>query len=217
MDKVKELIPKACKVCGEAVSVSDSRSGAVLIIKWNCANGHVDYWTSSEVLTVKNNQKVYVNNVQLSAAILLSGNNFIKFELFSKFLGLANISETLFYRVQKLYCSPAIQNMWGQVKHAVQEYLPTTGVTIAGDGRNDSPGHTARYCVYTLMEESTKMVVDLEVVDKRETGGKSAAMEKLALSRLLRRLKEVLKISHLVTDASTSIKALVRDMKGMMV
>lgn len=30
------------------------------------------------------------------------------------------------------------------------------------------------------MEEFSKLVVDLEVVDKRETGGKSAAMEKLA-------------------------------------
>ena len=53
------------------------------------------------------------------------------------------------------------------------------------------------------------MIVDLEVVDKRETGGKSTAMEKLALSRLLRRLKEVLRVSYLVTDASTSIRALV--------
>ena len=61
------------------------------------------------------------------------------------------------------------------------------------------------------------MVVDLEVVDKRETGGKSAAMEKLALARLLKRVKEVLRLSNLVTDASTSIRALVRDMKGMMV
>lgn len=39
------------------------------------------------------------------------------------------------------------------------------------------------------MEERTKMVVDIEVIDKRETGGKSAAMEKLAMSRLLQRLK----------------------------
>ena len=70
------------------------------------------------------------------------------------------------------------------------------------------------------MEEMTKMVVDIEVIDKtetedkRETEGKSAAMEKLAMSRLLQRLKEVLTISHVVTDASTSIKSLVREMKG---
>lgn len=59
------------------------------------------------------------------------------------------------------------------------------------------------------------MVVDLEVVDKQETGGKSATMEKLAFSRLLQRLKDVLKIYQLVTDASTSIKALVQDLKGI--
>ena len=87
-------------------------------------------------------------------------------------------------------------------------------MTLVGYGRNDSPGHTARYCVYTLMEESSKLIVDLEVVDKRETGGKSAAIEKLALSRLLRRLKDVIIISHLVTDASTSINALERYTKG---
>ena len=104
--------------------------------------------------------------------------------------------------------------MWTDVKTAVHSYLSSSGVTVAGDGRNDSPGHTARYCVYTLMEETTKMIVDIEVIDKRETGGKSAAMEKLAMSRLLQRLKGVLTISHVVTDASTSIKALVRDMKG---
>lgn len=215
LDKVKELIPKLCKVCGETVSIQHTMSGAVAIIDWKCTNGHADSWTSSEVLTVKNNQKVYVNNVQLSAAILLSGKNFQKFNLLANFLGLSSISESLFYRVQKLYCCPAIKSMWSDVKEALHGHLLADSITLAGDGRNDSPGHTARYCVYTLIEESSKMVVDLEVIDKRETGGKSAAMEKLALSRLLSRLKDVLAISHLVTDASTSIKALVRDMKGI--
>lgn len=214
LDKVMELIPKQCKICGEIVTVQHTMSGAVVTIQWNCTYGHADSWTSSEVLAVKNNQKVYVNNVQLCAAILLSGNNFQKFNFFAKFLGLSSISESLFCRVQKLYCHPAIQNLWSNVKEAIHGHLPSTDVTLAGDGRNDSPGHTARYCVYTLMEESSKLVVDLEVVDKRETGGKSAAMEKIALSRLLRRLKDVIAISHLVTDASTSVKVLVRDMKG---
>ena len=217
LDKVMELIPSQCKVCGETVTVQHNMSGAVVIIQWNCSHGHADSWTSSDVLTVKSNQKVYVNNVQLCAAILLSGNNFQKFDLLAKFLGLSSISETLYYRVQKLYCCPSIQNMWSNVKETIHAHFQSTGVTLAGDGRNDSPGHTARYCVYTLMEESTKTIVDLEVVDKRETGGKSAAMEKLALVRLLRRLKDVISIDHLVTDASASIKALVRDMKGTVV
>ena len=160
---------------------------------------------------------MFVNNVQLAAAVLLSGNNCQKINLLAKFFGLQFISETIFYRIQKLYCFPAVQTMWVDVKAAINDHLPSTGVTLSGDGRNDSPGHTARYCVYTLMEQSSRAVVDLEVLDKRETAGKSAAMEKLALSGLLQRLMHVLKIEHIVTDASTSIKALVREMKGILI
>lgn len=54
-------------------------------------------------------------------------------------------------------------------------------ICLCGDGRNDSPGHSARYCFYTLMEHATKVVVDMAVVDKRETGGNSVTMEKEGL------------------------------------
>ena len=94
VEKIKELIPKTCQVCGETLSTSHNMSGAVLAIQWNCSNGHSNSWISSEVLTVKNNQKVYVNNVQLSAAILLSGNNFAKFELLAKFLAFLRLCIT---------------------------------------------------------------------------------------------------------------------------
>lgn len=217
VDKIKELISDSCKTCSSPVSIRETKSGAVLILHWNCDSGHSGTWASSEVLTEKKGQKVYANSVQVAAAVLLSGNNYQKINLLAKFLGLQFISETLFYRIQKLYCFPAVQTMWTNMKSVIHGHLPSTGVTLSGDGRNDSPGHTARYCVYTLMEETSKVVVDLEVVDKRETGGKSAVMEKLALSRLLRRLKDVLNIAHLVTDASTSIKALVREMKGKLI
>ena len=41
---------------------------------------------------------------------------------------------------------------------------------LCGDGRNDSPGHSAKYCMYALMEQHLDIIVDVEVVDKRETG-----------------------------------------------
>ena len=37
-------------------------------------------------------------------------------------------------------------------------------VTLLGDGRCDSPGHSAKYGTYTLMEESSGEVVDTTVV-----------------------------------------------------
>ena len=142
--EIKELIPKTCSACGEAISLQQTTSGAVLVLHWICSKRHFASWSSSEVLTSKNNQKVYVNNVQLAAAILLSGNNFQKISLLSKFLGLQIISESLFYRIQKLYCCPAIENLWSDVKGVIHRNLSSSGVTLSGDCRNDSPGHTAR-------------------------------------------------------------------------
>lgn len=87
-------------------------------------------------------------------------------------------------------------------------------ICLCGDGRNDSPGHCARYCVYALMEHATKVVVDMAVVDKRETGGNSVTMEKEGLRRLLEKMATVLPFSEITTDASSSIRKLVHEMKG---
>ena len=87
-------------------------------------------------------------------------------------------------------------------------------ICLCGDGRNDSPGHSARYCVYTLMEHATKVVVDMAVVDKRETGGNSVTVEKEGLRRLLEKMATVLPFSEITTDASSSIMKLVREMRG---
>ena len=46
------------------------------------------------------------------------------------------------------------------------------------------------------------IVVDVEVVDKPETGGVSTTMERLRLKRLLLRIKDKLQVKELVTDAS---------------
>ena len=65
--KIKELVPDTCRACGGLVSLQESMSGAVLILQWNCTKGHFDTWTSSEVLTEKNHQKIYTVCQQCSA------------------------------------------------------------------------------------------------------------------------------------------------------
>ena len=64
------------------------------------------------------------------------------------------------------------------------------------------------------MEHASKVVVDMAVVDKRETGGNYVVMEGLRL--LLEKMASVLPFSELATDASSSIMKLVRDMKSML-
>ncbi len=77
---------------------------------------------------------------------------------------------------------------------------------LAGDGRNDSPGHSAQYCTYSLLEHTTKDLVAVIVVDKRETALKSSTMEVAALKRGLDSLKEKgCCVEEVTTDAHPQI------------
>ena len=113
--------------------------------------------------------------------------------------------------------TPVVKELWEAMKAKVWEVLKGEELALAGDGRNDSPGHSAtcKYCVYTLMEHylPVHLIVDIEVVDKRETGHSSATMEKLALKHLIERAMTDLKIVDLVTDASSMTIALIRTLK----
>ncbi|XP_053388689.1 uncharacterized protein LOC128551799 [Mercenaria mercenaria] len=73
----------------------------------------------------------------------------------------------------------------------------------------DSPGHSAQYCNYTLMENDTKDLLCSIIIDKRMTDLKSTNMEKEGLIRGLRTLRENrVVVKELVTDASTTIAAM---------
>ena len=43
-------------------------------------------------------------------------------------------------------------------------------MVLIGDGRCDSPGHSAKYCTYTLMDSDSGKIVDTTVVAVTEVG-----------------------------------------------
>jgi len=78
----------------------------------------------------------------------------------------------------------------------------------------DSPGHTAEYCTYTMMDNETKNIVDVQIVNKRETAFNSVRMEKEGCKRSLDFFAEQHKdinISELATDAHTQIRAMMSE------
>ena len=90
---------------------------------------------------------------------------------------------------------------------------PTSCLSLctSGDGRNDSPGYSAQYCTYTLIEHDTRDIVWMVTMDKRMTGLNSVIMEREALRKALTALKDSkLKVAELVTDAHVSIAAMMR-------
>ena len=79
---------------------------------------------------------------------------------------------------------------------------------IAGDGRNDSPGHSSTYCTYSFLDTESNLILHQELVDVREAELKSPNMEKIGFQRGLDYLIEKSDIGGVVTDAHTHIGAL---------
>ena len=87
-------------------------------------------------------------------------------------------------------------------------------VILSGDGRMDSPGFCATYCLYVMMDTFLNVILDVEVADKREASGTSVLMENIGYKRLLERAIGVLNVSELVTGASSTIIKMIRKLKG---
>lgn len=77
---------------------------------------------------------------------------------------------------------------------------------LAGDGRCDSPGSSAKFCSYSLMEMDSYNILHIETVDRREVQLHSPNMEHEAFIRSMKYIKGKLTCTELVTDASSSIR-----------
>lgn len=201
--------------CNGIRNVTDQKiEGGLLLITHRCSKGHGGVWSSSAVLAEKRGQKLYVSSVLLASSVLVSGNNFEKVSLLAKGMNLKYVSSSFFSRMQSLYALPSITDLWSRVKEVVWKVFQNDVLVICGDGRMDSPGFSAKYCVYTMMEHYLNIIINVEVVDKREAGGTSTLMEKMGCKRLLERLMTNLKLGEFVSDASRVIMKMVRELKG---
>ncbi|WAR13733.1 hypothetical protein MAR_003838 [Mya arenaria] len=182
-----------------------------------CKEGHSNgRWCSQPLL----NRRVHSGDFLISATTVLSGNNFSKLKLWADMLKLKFPSEQQFFRVQGAYLVPTVDSYWQEHQQDLIQSFHGQDVIVLGDGCNDSPGHCAQYCSYTLMENDSKKILTLKTMDKRETDRKSAAMEKKALKACLEELldKDVC-VKELVTDGHLGITAMMstdnKEQKGI--
>ena len=83
-------------------------------------------------------------------------------------------------------------------------------VVLVGDGICDSPGHSAKYYTYTVMETNTSRVIDTVAIPVTEVKN-SNAMEKAGFIKILSGLKkEGVKVDIVSTDKHTQIRKLMR-------
>eukprot|EP00111_Clytia_hemisphaerica_P006695 TCONS_00019347-protein len=66
----------------------------------------------------------------------------------------------------------------------VEELKQKEPVTLIGDGRCDSPGHSAKYCTFTLMEPESKKIVASTVVSVTQVSIASKSLMHLLSNRI---------------------------------
>ncbi|XP_070548070.1 uncharacterized protein [Ptychodera flava] len=206
----KAQISPVCNVskCKEVVQTSTQFIGTALYLKWVCQAGHINFtWCSQPIL----NRRLHAGDLAASSAALLSGNNYAKIALFAKIMNLGFVSKSTYYKIQKHYLVPCIDEYWLSHQHQVLEKYKDKEIVILGDGRMDSPGYCAQYCSYTVMENESKDILSIVTMDKRQTEKKSTNLEKACFESSMTQLQaQGLEIKEVVTDAHLQIGSLMK-------
>ena len=152
------------------------KKGSALKVTTLCKNSHSKEWVSQPLVN-----RAAAGNVLLSGAILFTGNTFSRVSEVASAINLAFLSKSDYHNWQKKHLFPVINDRWQQEKAAVlADLLDRNSVTLLGDGRCDSPGYSAKYGTYTMMDKESEKIVDFEVCHVKQSTS-SQAMEKHGL------------------------------------
>lgn len=207
--KLMELL-RLCRDCRSGnVNIMKREMGTMAIVSAECYScGKMWKWESQPYF-----HRTPAGNVLLSASTLFAGGSWKRVEQILGHLRVACISEQTFYVIQRTILQPVIEKKWVKDQQKVVQQLvaAATPLTLAGDGRADSPGHSAKYGVYTGLEVKINKIVDLELVQSNEVKS-SYHMELEGFKRLQAFLaSNGLDVGKLITDRHLQLAKYVRE------
>ena len=150
-----------CRDCGASAKVRKNFvRGTFIELESVCSlcEDHRRVWRNQPV-----HNSLPVGNLLLAGAILFSGSSPVKAINMLKFNRIATFCLRTFFRLQKAYLLPAINSVWYDVQSEVLAEV-SGPLKLGGDARCCSPGHTAKYGSYTLMDLQTSKVVDMQLI-----------------------------------------------------
>lgn len=159
------LLFTSCIYCGHVIAtdcIKKTIVGTFLRITQMCEScGRRRVWESQSFIGT-----VPAGNILLSSAILYTGSLPSKALRMFQVLKCASIDRTTFFRHQSKYLQPAIVTTWKRNQESLLNTFKVEkkALVVAGDGRADSPGHSAKYGCYTFLELSCNKVVHFKLV-----------------------------------------------------
>ncbi|XP_040068383.1 uncharacterized protein LOC115314916 [Ixodes scapularis] len=192
-----------CPECTALCRITEKKiRGTCLRVHRMCNNGHQHTWTSQPSV----NRRA-LGDVLLAAATLFSGSIVKKVLRLLHQMGVPCLSYETYFKIQGAFLLPAIRQVWNRKQNELFEQASGRELVLAGDGRSDSPGHSAKYGTYTVVDVSTKKVLHVETVQSNETKG-SWAMELEGLKRTLLICEaNGLTVGGIITDRHSMIKS----------
>ena len=156
------LLFHVCSVCAcTKTKIKKYLCGSLLRVIQSCSRcGKVRVWESQPYIG-----NVPAGNLLTSAAILFAGAFPTKSLRIFSTLNCATISLTSFFRYQSTFLFPAVCRVHERYQNSLLAELKEKGdLIVAGDGRADSPGHSAKYGSYSLIDLTCNKVVDFKLV-----------------------------------------------------
>lgn len=152
-------------------------------------------------------------NINMSSAILFSGSSARKVLRMFSIFNIAHISSRTFSRHQSAVLFPAVNTFWSQKQSMLLDEINSrdTELVLGGDGRADSPGHSAKYGSYSIVDLHTNQVVHVQLVQSNEVKS-SYHMELEGLKRSLEYLtSRDVSVYRLVTDRHAQVAKWLRE------
>ncbi|XP_074632756.1 uncharacterized protein LOC141891673 [Acropora palmata] len=156
------LLFKTCHWCfANNPTLSISQSGTMLTIQTSCSHCKRDFtWTSQPLML----GKFPAGNLLLTFAILCSGASINKILVVFKHMGVLVYHFPTYFHHQRHLLIPAVVKYWRGYQAALLQRLQGQEVVLAGDGRHDSMGHSAKYGTYSIFCCTIGYIIHLVLV-----------------------------------------------------
>ena len=154
-----------CSVCLKPlIKIQKSLSGSMLRVEADCIEGHKNIWFSQPM-----HNRMPWGNFSIAAACLFSGSQSSKVMTFLRHLNMAQISSSTYNAIQRAYLIPSINAVWEDSQRKYFDFIRGKNLVLGGDARMDSPGHSAKYGSYTLMDLERNKIIDTQLIQVTRT------------------------------------------------
>lgn len=154
-----QFCPLCTSECNRSVN---SRIGTKITVLQKCLScSFSKLWDSQPTVG-----DIPVGNILMSSAILFGGGSPAKVLKIMDHMNVPTIAYSTFMHHQKSYLHTAVERTYRQQQCTLLKEIKSEGrdLILGGDGRCDSPGHSAKYGSYSLMDVEQNKILDSQLV-----------------------------------------------------